>query len=252
MRSGRSAPSGPAGPFECRLRRLFKGPPAHFVLAALLLGVSPLCAQIDWGAVASLRVGTDEVQALDLPGLGRVWERPNPLPYDAEVEYIESTGTQYIDTGITSARGWFAADLTATATSGAQRYDMFFGTAAGSSGSDRLVAYNDAQKYEKFTLYRGASYAKAGVAYPTLTLAKTAYSISSARTIYIFHSPAYPNNDGRCRLRSFKLWNASGALVRDFIPVRVGAAGFLYDRVSETLYGNDGTGAFGVGPDKAP
>ena len=25
---------------------------------------------------------------------------PTPLPYDAEIEYLESTGTQYIDTGV--------------------------------------------------------------------------------------------------------------------------------------------------------
>ena len=28
------------------------------------------------------------------------------LPYDAEVEYIESTGTQYIDTGLKAGRGY--------------------------------------------------------------------------------------------------------------------------------------------------
>jgi hypothetical protein len=37
---------------------------------------------------------------------------------------------------------------------------------------------------------------------------------------------------------------------RDFVPVRVGQVGYLYDRVSGTLYGNAGTGNFTVGPDK--
>ena len=42
----------------------------------------------------------------------------------------------------------------------------------------------------------------------------------------------------------------TGTLVRDFIPVRVGTTGYLYDRASGALFGNDGTGSFGVGPDK--
>ena len=36
----------------------------------------------------------------------------------------------------------------------------------------------------------------------------------------------------------------------DFIPVRVGDIGYLYDRMSGQLFGNQGTGAFIIGPDK--
>lgn len=39
-------------------------------------------------------------------------------------------------------------------------------------------------------------------------------------------------------------------MVRDFIPVRVGQVGYLYDRVSGQLFGKYGTGDFIVGPDK--
>lgn len=38
-------------------------------------------------------------------------------------------------------------------------------------------------------------------------------------------------------------------LVLDLIPVRVGSVGYMYDRVSGTLFGNIGTGDFIVGPD---
>jgi hypothetical protein len=51
-----------------------------------------------------------------------------------------------------------------------------------------------------------------------------------------------------------KLYAASiysnGSLVHDYIPVRVGQAGYLYDKVSKTLLGNSGTGSFVLGPDK--
>ena len=35
----------------------------------------------------------------------------------------------------------------------------------------------------------------------------------------------------------------------DLIPVRVGNVGYMFDRVSGTLFGNDGTGDFIVGAD---
>ena len=36
----------------------------------------------------------------------------------------------------------------------------------------------------------------------------------------------------------------------DFVPVRKGNIGYMYDRVSGQLFGNQGTGAFIIGPDK--
>ena len=52
------------------------------------------------------------------------------------------------------------------------------------------------------------------------------------------------------RLYAFQIFD-NGVLVRDFIPVRVGRAGYMFDRVSgEYLpFGNVGTGAFILGPD---
>ena len=41
----------------------------------------------------------------------------------------------------------------------------------------------------------------------------------------------------------------NNVLVRDFIPVRVGQVGYLYDKVSGQLFGNLGTDSFILGPD---
>lgn len=38
-------------------------------------------------------------------------------------------------------------------------------------------------------------------------------------------------------------------LVRDFIPVRVGQVGYLFDKISGELFGNSGSGTFAFGPD---
>ena len=47
-----------------------------------------------------------------------------------------------------------------------------------------------------------------------------------------------------------KIYDANGTLVRDFVPVRKGTVGYLYDRVTRKLFGNAGTGDFVLGPDK--
>jgi hypothetical protein len=54
---------------------------------------------------------------------------------------------------------------------------------------------------------------------------------------------------GHIRLYSFYI-KKDGALVHDFIPVRVGNVGYMYDKVSGQLFGNSGTGSFVLGPDK--
>jgi len=47
-----------------------------------------------------------------------------------------------------------------------------------------------------------------------------------------------------------KLKDENGQLILDLIPVRVGTTGYLYDKVSGQLFGNAGTGEFILGPDK--
>lgn len=58
------------------------------------------------------------------------------------------------------------------------------------------------------------------------------------------------------RIRSMTLWDTSGDLLRDYIPVRVGTVGYLYDRANPTggplgngLYGSATDTPFIAGPD---
>ena len=69
---------------------------------------------------------------------------------------------------------------------------------------------------------------------------------------YIFRLGGYDGYDGRpSHLRIHHLTvSINNVLVRDFIPVRKGGKGYMYDRVSKKLFGNKGTGDFVVGPDK--
>ena len=57
---------------------------------------------------------------------------------------------------------------------------------------------------------------------------------------------AYQN---KVLLYSFSI-EANSKAILDLIPVRVGDVGYMYDRVSGQLFGNQGTGDFIIGPDK--
>lgn len=62
------------------------------------------------------------------------------------------------------------------------------------------------------------------------------------------------SNNGRQFLKGARIYYCKmykdGILVRDFIPVRKRRTGYMYDKVSEELFGNTGTGDFILGPDK--
>ena len=62
--------------------------------------------------------------------------------------------------------------------------------------------------------------------------------------------PRGQKNLARTRIMKFKAIR-NGENVADIIAVRKDGVGYMYDRVSEQLFGNKGTGAFIIGPDAA-
>ena len=194
------------------------------------------------------------------------------LPYDAEVEYLESTGTQYIDTG-------FKANTTTTRLEASIEFTNPTST-QGVFGSRNRDTGN-AESCNAFILasniFRPDWAAGGGSSSYNITISpNTIYEISITRsrlTIngveYIYgNSVSYDqiynfllfnfSNAGsvfssglKGRLRYAKIYS-NGVLVRDFIPVRKGTVGYLYDRVSGKLFGNAGTGDFVLGPDVVP
>ena len=195
------------------------------------------------------------------------------LPYDAEVEYLQSTETQWIDTGITVA---FPINV-----------KMKFEYISGSGNAVCLLGaryMNDARYFpsrivwwvngnqKRFAL----NYGSLDTGYLTNTTVSgvhtietdgayiyeddvLVYSPSSTPTttdrdysIYLF---AIHNSDGvdkrSLRMKLYSICIKIGnALVFDGTPVRLGQVGYLYDKVSGTLFGNAGTGSFTLGPDK--
>ena len=191
-----------------------------------------------------------------------------PLPYDAEVEYLESTGTQWIDTGkVLSSTGFaYDADILFKRTYNCQ---VFGGrTVADNSEADSLSLFivGGVWRVDNFGHTRSGPVVDTDTRYSvSLVDGKTTVNgvevettvptgHSSGATVYIFagHRPQASGGvefQSSIRLYSLKFYQ-DGVLAADYRPVRVGDVGYLYDHVSGQLFGNQGTGDFIIGPDK--
>lgn len=192
------------------------------------------------------------------------------LPYDAEIEYLESTGNQWINTNVIATLNTsidikfaFSQLFTDHAVIG-----MDSGTAA-------IKSFN----LEYFNNTSGICLSLDGVGPAIRTrmipVANTFYTVYCANNNLTVNGTRYYNNTGKIpssftgdyplimfaygrngtpliygknKVCYCKIYN-NGTIVRDFTPVRVGQVGYMYDKVSSQLFGNAGTGNFTLGSD---
>lgn len=198
------------------------------------------------------------------------------LPYDAEVEYLQSSGTQYIDADfIPSFTSAIEIDIVCLSQSSAYSGVAFCGNyfnsnhAFGIGRNINNIAFgyfgnkNNIQRSGFTTNTRVRILINSSILSITnvdsgTTVSSTVGATSfgtSTRSLYLLNGNTMTGDlkiHGNFQLYGCRLW-ADTVLVRDFIPVRVGsganAVGYMYDRVSGELFGNAGTGAFVIGPD---
>ena len=196
-------------------------------------------------------------------GIGGFVPKSLPSGY-TQVEYIESSGTQYIDTGIYPNQNTkVVMDVQMTSANTAEATNAFFGVRTSASSEAYGVHWNHSTE-RLFLFYNdGYSYASMTEMPPRLTVTQdknilTFGSVSITRTYGAFECE-YPmfllafNLAGTAdwmlkgRLYSTLVYD-NGVLVRDFVPCvnSSGTAG-LYDLVNNVFYINAGTGAFTVG-----
>ncbi len=196
-----------------------------------------------------------------------------PLPYDAEVEYIESTtGKERIYTGIKGSEifshGGLEVDFTmvqmnafSVAAGISDDYDLnFWGM---DNITNRIYARLNGVKYsygaQTFGLvdFVGVrAVAKADDGTNEITINGTTKSFTyqqlckdSSNQLVVPGTSAgwwYPH----FRIHRVKVWNNGRSLVRDMVPVRIEQEGAMYDRVSGELFRNARTGSFAIGSDK--
>lgn len=240
-----------------------------------------------------LNLGSQNVSKLYLGGtsiskayLGEslVWSATQPLPYDAEVEYLESTGTQYIDTGIYVTGNDSCVVRAAITQLGSSNtdYRQIFGARKSATQKCAEIFYNNSQMYVSFNngsfsnrviylIARNIRYRiitsnaersifneDTNVCLGQDTTAQS-YDFTTETTAFLFAESGVPASatitPGYLKIFSCQIIDTqTGKLRLDMIPVRFTnelgqSEGAMYDRVTKKLFRNQGTGDFIVGPD---
>lgn len=178
-----------------------------------------------------------------------------------EVQYIQSTGTQYIDTGFTpdqDTRIIYDCERLSTVSA-----EHFFGVRTGNAAKEAFCFYI----YNSGWRFAYNNYVAAGDGPSTgrylfdanknvmtingsLTLKSTYAKFKSSATATLFSMRSFNSgiSYGSHKLFNCQIYN-NGTLTRNFIPCKspAGAVG-LYDLVDGKFYGNTGTGSFTAGP----
>lgn len=184
--------------------------------------------------------------------------------YKVGVEYIESTGTQWIDTGfIPNQDTRVLADLQCTKISGNA---PLFGARVASKSKEYASFMLSGGTYQdgygtSMTPYLGKGSTNRNIIDKNknvfivngVTLkTHTEQSFQPEYTMFLFNINTKGTPTGSfktyARLYSCKIYD-NDALARDFIPViDWNETPCMYDKVTDELYYNAGTGAFEVGP----
>lgn len=178
------------------------------------------------------------------------------LPYDSKIEYLEATGTQYIDTGILYFIGIIIV-INAIYTANFSTTQVL----AGASSAAGCWIGNNPQN--------GGTFGNSNGSLKASNVRTTLFNTYSSGWTYLFGNYTYistrktsnPKTSSihlfgvggdflsSARIYSCQIHDVNNNALADFIPVRVGQVGYLYDRISGNLFGNAGTGSFTLGPD---
>ena len=212
--------------------------------------------------IGQVKLGNENVSAVNIG---------DRLAFPTEIEYLQSDSHQYIDTGIIASGEFeiligleFSSPLNsgtvvcAGVRSSSQfltlvqknpnNHDLALGYADNAWGSTFIIAantkYNMNFHYEDKSQYVFVN----GTKYGNQTYSGT---LNSDLSIYLFKRHHY-STDSVSGLQGKIYYTKiikNGQMVGDFIPVRIGQTGYMYDKVSGQLFGNAGTGNFILGPD---
>lgn len=195
--------------------------------------------------------------------ISRQQEPSSPLPDGYTLlEYIESTGTQYIDTGFKpTGNSRVVCDIQLSKTGvwlyGARHTatDRTFMTVAMTDNyrSDYNNSYSLNIPYDmtdRVTIDKN----KGSMTIGTQTVSYEDADFSCAYNLYIFagNSAGTPSTFSSMKLFYCKVYD-NGVLIRDYVPCQ-GPSGDigLYDTENNQFYGNAGTGTFTAGPEITP
>lgn len=187
------------------------------------------------------------------------------LPYDSEIEYLQSSNTQWIDTlykmelydelriKVQCLNDYKSAIFGSRGTIGTNFYQLYIDTTLANLAFGQ---HNSSTIYTQINSFQNNGINEIAIKDGICVCNGVSTQIpvgteNSLQNLAIF---ARRNQDSsvsylmRMKLYYFQIYH-NGTLVIDYIPVRKGSIGYLYDKVSKKLFGNRGTGNFILGPD---
>jgi hypothetical protein len=197
----------------------------------------------------------------------RLLMRQNEIPYQ-QVEYLQSDSSAYIDTGI----GGGSDDLEIECVFEYSKF-IVYGAIYGNWIDDSTDCIRCILSDTQLRGYDNLNTAPVRTTKVNLYINTKIYYKSNYLEIYdsvgvkqrLFYDKGRSNNDNIAlfnrsitapnterniglKVYSFKI-SKSDEVLRDFLPVRVGDVGYMYDKVSKQLFGSIGTGQFILGQD---
>lgn len=209
----------------------------------------------------------DLVGNQDINGEKRFLKRPKSIATYKQISYIQSSGTQYIKTGVLRNREYTTKLTTIVDGYFTESQALaFFGYDSGgqlgqangkwscetTSSSLSALTRSSIKQIMNFnnstdTLYNASDDTQ------LCTRAMSSainYTAQAEYPLFVAYNGTYSYKPCKFVLYSFKMYNESDELIRDFIPVKTntGIIGLL-DLVENKFYANDGTDVFVAGSD---
>ena len=220
---------------------------------------------------------TDEWRLAD-GGTFNVLKAAKPTWRDTykEVEYLESTGKQYINTGVKVTPD-YTVEVTFVMTQRNATWDTLFGTRSNqtarftarwaNSANEKLGVHRSKIKTANYESYDDANATKTKVTdtWHTIKLAKREYTFdgqlrktfSATTGTTVFPYPIYlfalcnsgsPADYGYFRIKKARIWNDKDELIRDYVPcVDLNGVGGMYDVVNDTFTKSGSSTKFNIG-----
>lgn len=185
-------------------------------------------------------------------------------PYDSEVEWLSNNGTAYINTEIvpkitprivinvsiqgavdrdvfgfkSNTQPSFIGDINVFNNCQTFRYYRYYSTAYIGDSLNTSIPAADFVEWDlgNVVKYNGTT---------LKTITQQSFE-TNTQSIYLFRGRQIIPNV--VRVAKVKIYDGT-ELKRDFVPVRVGTVGYMWDKVSKQLFGNIGSGSFVLGPD---
>lgn len=199
-------------------------------------------------------------------------------PYDSKIEFLESTGEQYIDTGIIPDNDTGIQIVYYTSRYNYLNENDFFIVGLrnntsntrwciGKSGTEKVAfyygygIYNHAPNQNRYdnkyiislNYKNNKLFEVKDVAANNQTQQRTLSNLpfTPQYNIRLFGGAGVDANYTKASGRLFSVIISQGdKIIMNLIPVRVGNTGYMYDKISKQLFGNNGTGSFVLGADK--